>query len=78
MDAHWQYQLSLGDTILCAGSLRSDDDQTPIGGLLVLDVDSREEAERLFFADPAYQTGLRANVVIRRWNLAIFGGRICD
>lgn len=78
MDAHWAYEQTIKDKILCAGSLRSDDGATPIGSLLVLDVDSREEAIALFNADPATIAGLRSNVVVKRWNKAIFGGLVVD
>ncbi len=78
MDAHWQYELSIKDRILCAGSLRTDDGETPIGRLLILDVETREEAERLFAADPATEADLRVNLVFKRWNCAIFDGRVCD
>ncbi len=76
MDAHWAYEQSIKDKILCAGSLRSDDGATPMGSLLILDVDSREEAMALLNADPATQAGLRSNVTIKRWNKAIFGGAV--
>jgi len=78
MDAHWAYEQSIKERVLCAGSLRTDDGVTPIGGLLVLDVSTREEAMALFNADPATKAGLRANVVCKRWNKAIFGGIVCD
>ena len=78
MDAHWAYEQSIKGKILCAGSLRSDDGITPIGSLLVLDVESREEAMALLNADPATAAGLRSNIVIKRWNKAIFGGVVAD
>jgi uncharacterized protein len=78
MDAHWAYELSIKDKILCAGSLRSDDGVTPIGSLLVLDVETRAEALAIVNADPATKAGLRANMVVRRWNKAIFGGVAAD
>jgi uncharacterized protein YciI len=78
MDAHWAYELSIKERILCAGSLRTDDGRTPIGSLLVLDVESRAEALALFNADPATKAGLRANIVVKRWNKAIFGGVVAD
>ena len=78
MDAHWAYEQSIRSKILCAGSLRSDDGVTPIGGLLVLDVETREEAMALFNADPATKAGLRRNIQVRRWNKAIFNRAVCD
>lgn len=46
--------------------------------LLVLDVNSREEAMVLFNADPATMAGLRTNFLVKRWNRAIFNGVVCD
>jgi len=74
MASHWQYELSIRDRILAAGSLRSDDGKTPTGSLLILDVATRDEALALFDADPATQAGLRADVTIRYWNPAILAG----
>jgi len=71
MDAHWQYELSIKDMIIAAGSLRTDDGKTPTGSLLILDVDSREEAQALIDADPATRAGLRGEISIRYWNQAI-------
>jgi len=78
MDAHWAYEQSIKGKILCAGSLRTDDGVTPIGSLLILDVESREEALALLNADPATVAGLRSNVVVKRWNKAIFDGAVVD
>ena len=78
MDAHWAYELSIKDKILCAGSLRTDDGATPIGSLLVLDVPTREEAMAVINADPATKAGLRGKITVTRWNKAIFAGAACD
>ena len=61
---------SIKHKILCAGSLRTDDGVTPIGSLLVLDVDTREEAVAIINADPATQAGLRDKITVTRWNKA--------
>lgn len=74
MDAHWAYELSIKHKILCAGSLRSDDGVTPVGSLLVLDVETREEALAIVNGDPATKAGLRSDMIVKRWNKAIFGG----
>jgi uncharacterized protein len=78
MDAHWAYELSIKHKILCAGSLRSDDGVTPIGSLLILDVETREEAVAIVNADPATKAGLRDKMIVKRWNKAIFGGEPSD
>jgi uncharacterized protein YciI len=72
MDAHWQYELSVRDRMLAAGSLRTDDGVTPTGSLLILDVETREEAQAIVDADPATKAGLRGEVTIRYWNWAIY------
>ena len=78
MDAHWAYELSIKHKIVCAGSLRSDDGVTPIGSLLVLDVETREEALAIVNADPATKAGLRDKMTVKRWNKAILGGVVAD
>ncbi|HUS56288.1 MAG TPA: YciI family protein [Thermohalobaculum sp.] len=71
MSAHWAYELSIKDKILAAGSLRTDDGATPNGSLLILDVETRDQALALLNADPATKAGLRGKVTIRYWNQAI-------
>lgn len=72
MAAHWSYELSIKDKVLAAGSLRTDDGVTPTGSLLILDVETRAEAQAMLDADPATKAGLRGKVTIRYWNPAIF------
>jgi uncharacterized protein len=76
MDAHWAYEQSIRHRILAAGSLRSDDGTQAIGSLLILDVETRDEALALVNADPATKAGLRHIMSVRRWNMAIFGGEV--
>ena len=71
MAAHWQYELSIKDRVIAAGSLRTDDGVTPTGSLLIVDVETREEAQALIEADPATKAGLRGEISIRYWNWAI-------
>jgi uncharacterized protein len=78
MAAHWEYEQSIRDRILCAGSLRTDDGATPVGSLLILDVKTREEALALVEADPGTKAGLKHGMTILRWTKAIFGGEVQD
>ena len=71
MAAHWQYELSIKDRVIAAGSLRTDDGVTPTGSLLIVDVETREEAQAMIEADPATKAGLRGEISIRYWNWAI-------
>ena len=67
MQAQVDYEQKIRDKILAAGSTRSDDGETPTGGLLILDVETREQAEALFNADPFTREGLRTTVVMTNW-----------
>jgi uncharacterized protein YciI len=71
MAAHWQYELSIKDRVIAAGSLRTDDGITPTGSPLIVDVETPEEAQALIEADPATKAGLRGEISIRYWNWAI-------
>jgi uncharacterized protein YciI len=75
MAAHWDYELSIRDRILAAGSLRSDDGVTPQGSLLIVEAASRDEAQALVDADPATRAGLRGRITITYWNAAILDHR---
>ena len=71
MDAHWAYELANKDIILAAGSLRDDDGVTKTGSLLVLDVETREDACAFFDKDPATVAGMRGETNIQFVNVAI-------
>lgn len=72
----WEWELSLRDRILAAGSLRSDDGGTPVGSLMVLDVATRTEAEAIWASDPATRAGMRQPATIRYWNPAILNREV--
>ncbi len=71
MDAHWQYELANKSIILAAGSLRDDDGITKTGSLLILDVETRQDARAFFDNDPASKAGMRGKTSIRFLNCAI-------
>lgn len=75
MDAHWQYELANKDKILTAGSLREDDGVTKTGSTVLLDVETRAEAEAYFANDPATKAGMRGRTEIRWLNVAILDRR---
>lgn len=74
MEAHWAYELARRKVILCAGSLRTDDRQTKIGSVLLLDLPGRAEAEAFLAADPATLAGMRGETEILWLNVAILDG----
>lgn len=56
--------------LLAAGAKWTEDDQTALGSVIILDVDSREEAEAFAAQDPFARAGLFAETRITRWRLA--------
>ena len=75
MDAHWAYELANKDAILAAGSLRDNDGVTKTGRLLLLDVETREDARTFFDNDPATKAGMRGETSIQFVNVAILNGK---
>ena len=71
MDTHWEYELANRDKILVAGSLREDDGITKTGSVLLLNLQTREEAEDFFANDPATKAGMRGQTEVRWLNVAI-------
>lgn len=60
--------------LLACGAKLHDDGTDLGGGLYVVDVDSREAAERLIQADPFYRADLFERVAITRWRKAYVDG----
>ena len=71
MDAPWNYDLANRHKILVAGSLREADGLTKTGSVLLLNVNTREEAEAIFADDPATKAGMRGVTDVRWLNVAI-------
>lgn len=61
------------ESIKTAGPFISDDGDTMIGTLLLLDVTTRQEAQAFVDNDPYNKAGLFEAVEIRRWNHLIGG-----
>jgi uncharacterized protein len=60
------------DTIRLAGGLRSSPDDWWNGGLWVIEVDTRQEAQRLCESDPYFKLGLRTGYRLHVWGKAPF------
>ena len=71
-EAHIDYVLSRG-SIITGGPFMSEDGETMIGSLIVLDVASQAEAEAFVAGDPYQKAGLFEKIEIRRWNHIIGG-----
>jgi uncharacterized protein YciI len=66
-DLHFDYLKRHRDRILIGGGLREAPDGAFVGGLWVLETNTREEAVRLIEDDPYYRAGLR------RYRLLVWG-----
>ena len=65
--AHRDHVSKAGKKLLTAGALLADDKTTVIGGISLLDTDSREEAEKFAYEDPYEKAGIRKQTMILRW-----------
>ncbi|PJI55080.1 hypothetical protein CTI14_08180 [Methylobacterium radiotolerans] len=72
---HLVYLDRIKDRLLACGAKLNDDGSDAGGGLYVVDVETRAEAEALIQADPFYRIGLFERVEIRRWRKAYLDGR---
>jgi uncharacterized protein YciI len=70
--AHIEYVLSTGN-ILAGGPFTDDDGEVMTGSLIVLDTNSREEAENWAANDPYTKAGLFAHIEVRAWSHLIGG-----
>ncbi|MHB2206434.1 YciI family protein [Methylobacterium sp. CM6257] len=72
---HLVYLDRIKGQLLACGAKLNDDGSDAGGGLYVVNVDTRAEAEALIQADPFYKVGLFERVEIRRWRKAYLDGR---
>lgn len=70
-DAYWDEHL---ERIKFAGPILSDDGQTRVGQVLLLDVDDRPTAERIVTDDPFVQVGLFSSWSIQRFRISVRDG----
>lgn len=70
--AHLEYLVKHQALLLAAGALIDDDGTGGSGGILIVDTDSREEAERFIREDPFTQAALFEKVTVTRWRKAFF------
>jgi uncharacterized protein YciI len=58
--------------LLGAGAKLSDDGETMLGTIYIVDVETRAEAEAFVAQDPFTQNGLPGKIQITRWRKAFF------
>jgi hypothetical protein len=73
-DTHLAFLEANKHLLLACGAKLNDDGSTAGGGLYVVDLDTRAEAEAFIAADPFTSAGLFDRVVITRWRKAYVDG----
>jgi uncharacterized protein YciI len=74
-DVHLAYLDANKSLLLACDAKLEDDGSNAGGGLYVVDLDTREEAERFIANDPFALAGLFERVTITRWRKAYVGGK---
>lgn len=74
-DEHLQFLDAHAAKLLSCGAKLNDDGSDVGGGIYIVDVDTREEAERLIAADPFFLAELFREVRITRWRKAYVAGQ---
>jgi uncharacterized protein YciI len=62
LEAHFKWLDENRDKVIIAGSLRPDVGGPSLGGLWIIEANSKAEAEQVYQTDPFFANGLRANV----------------
>lgn len=73
--AHLDYLEANKHLLLACGAKLDDAGDLASGGLYVLDVDTRAEAEAFIKADPFHEGDLFERVFVTRWRKAYLDGR---
>jgi uncharacterized protein YciI len=68
---HFTYLQQFRAQMFAAGPLQSDDGETMLGSLLILDFPDRAAAEAFAAEDPYTKAGLFESVLIRRWKKVV-------
>lgn len=63
LQAHFDWLAANDDKVLLAGAMRNDAGEG-LGGLWVIEADSKAEAEQVYQNDPFFANGLRAKVEV--------------
>jgi uncharacterized protein YciI len=70
MQAHLDWLQANQDVVLIGGSLRPAPGETPVGGMWLVEAESRDAVERLLQEDPFWIHGLRERYEIHFWRKA--------
>jgi hypothetical protein len=73
--AHRAYLAKRSDVVWASGGLFEEDNDRADGGLIIVDLRSRADAEAFVHADPFTSAGLFEHVDVRRWKRTIYLGK---
>jgi uncharacterized protein YciI len=73
-ESHLEYLAANKARLLACGAKLSDDGNSASGGVYLLDVETREEAERFIANDPLLLAELFERVSVTRWRKAYLDG----
>jgi uncharacterized protein len=71
LQAHVEWLARHRDIILVGGSLRRQAAENPVGGLWLVEAESKAQIERLVESDPFWMHGLRERYEILLWSKAL-------
>ena len=66
-EVHLDYLRGVGDALLIAGPILSDDGETPVGSVLIVEAESLEAAKTFAAADPYAAAGLFQSSAVMPW-----------
>ncbi len=66
-EVHLDYLRAVGDDLLVAGPILSDDGETPIGSVLIVEAESLDAAKAFAAGDPYAQAGLFQSSDVMPW-----------
>lgn len=76
-DEHLNYLNQKIEILLSCGAKLDDEGQDLGGGIYIIDVDTREAAQKFIEQDPFFVGGLFQKIKINRWRKAYFDGKFC-
>lgn len=76
LEAHVRWLDENRDWVLVGGSLREAPEVTPLGGLWIVEAESRRSVMEGMASDPFFTCGLRESVMVYHWNKAFPSRRV--
>lgn len=78
MADHLAFLAEHADQVVAAGALRPSNDGTLLGGVWILNVESKAAAEALYKDDPFWKAGLRKSVQVNHWAKAFWSSAFTE